>query len=103
MKINCKFCFRNLYVYIIVHLGALVFIVGGLTLDVVLFAHYLYGTPIYSLFITIITIIFPYFINLLMELQYCHYLNILRIRYKLLNEYLETLVEETPSYQSKYY
>ncbi|KAJ3665726.1 hypothetical protein Zmor_001207 [Zophobas morio] len=87
--------YKNLYVRIILHLVGLLLIVVTLTLDFVFFASLEYGDHIYSFFITFMTIILPYFINLLMELQYCHYLNILRIRYKLLNEYLETLVQET--------
>lgn len=96
------FCFRNLYVSILIHLAGLVLIVGALTLNTIFFSYLQYGTKIYSLFILFMTIILPYFINLLMELQYCHYLDILRIRYKLLNEYLETLVQETKFSSGKF-
>ncbi|RZB38675.1 7tm 7 domain containing protein, partial [Asbolus verrucosus] len=87
--------YKNLYVGIIVHLVGLFFVVIILTLDFLFLASGIYGSEYYSLYITFMTIILPYFINLLMELQYCHYLNILRVRYKLLNEYLETLVQES--------
>ncbi|XP_064213168.1 putative gustatory receptor 28a [Tribolium castaneum] len=87
--------FRHLYVNILIHLSGLVTIVATLTVTIIFFASYQYGTKTYSLFIVFMTVILPYFINLLMELQYCHYLNILRVRYQLLNEYLETLVQET--------
>nr|CAL23154.2 gustatory receptor candidate 21 [Tribolium castaneum] len=87
--------YKHLYVNILIHLSGLVTIVATLTVTIIFFASYQYGTKTYSLFIVFMTVILPYFINLLMELQYCHYLNILRVRYQLLNEYLETLVQET--------
>ncbi|XP_068902808.1 putative gustatory receptor 28a [Tenebrio molitor] len=93
-----KYFYRNLYINIIMHLITLFLIVSMLTMNCVFFASLRYGTQLYSFSITFLTIILPYFINLLMELQYCHYLNILRIRYKLLNEYLETLVQETKTH-----
>lgn len=97
-----KYFYRNLYINIIMHLITLFLIVSMLTMNCVFFASLRYGTQLYSFSITFLTIILPYFINLLMELQYCHYLNILRIRYKLLNEYLETLVQETKTHSGKH-
>ncbi|XP_044267813.1 putative gustatory receptor 28a [Tribolium madens] len=94
--------YKQMYVSILIHLATLVTIVVTLTVNVIFFATFEYGTQVYSFFIMFMTCILPYFINLLMELQYCHYLNILRVRYKLLNEYLETLVQETQTLNGKF-
>lgn len=93
--------YRVLHTKVVMHLSAMFFMMIGLIVLLICMSHVIndYDSwKLYTLFITFVTIILPHSIGLIMELQYGHYLNILRSRYQLLNEYLETLVDEhTPS------
>lgn len=76
----------------------MLFVIGTLTMTV---TYLMEEDDVLQQIYTLAIYFFPYCLALLVLMQYTHYLNILRLRYTFLNQYLNALVYEKAVYNGK--